>query len=83
MDHEDRQKVSLLNEVNRTMKIIRYEQDGYSLEERLISDQRRQSIITIPEYRGRHNVTDWKDFNGGWGETWQEETDEVEEALLI
>lgn len=84
MSHlEDRQKVSLLHEVNRTMKIIRYEQDGYSLEERLISDQRRRPIITIPEYRGRHNVTDWNELDGGWIDSWQEETDEVEEALLI
>lgn len=79
MDHlEDRQQVTLLNEVNRTMKIIRHEMDGYSLEEHPISDQRRQPIVTIPEYRGRHNITNWSgvDFE------WSEDAD-IEEELLV
>lgn len=80
IDHlEQRQQVTLLSEVNRTMKIIRHEMDGFSLEERPISDQRRQPIITIPEYRAEHNVTDWTgvDFE------WAEERDAHEEELLI
>ncbi|MCB0214386.1 MAG: glucosyl-3-phosphoglycerate synthase [Anaerolineae bacterium] len=80
MDHlEDRQQVNLLNEVNRTMKIIRHEMDGYSLEEHPISDQRRQPIITIPEYRGRHNISNWSgvDFE------WSEDSGMEEEELLI
>lgn len=79
IDHlEQRQEVSLLHEVNRTMKIIRHEMDGYSLEEHPISDQRRQPIITIPEYRARHNITNWSgvDFE------WTEDRD-VEEELLV
>jgi glucosyl-3-phosphoglycerate synthase len=62
IDHlEDRQKVQLLNEVNRTMKIIRYETDSYRLEEHVISDQRRPPIITLPEYRAEHGITDWNE----------------------
>jgi glucosyl-3-phosphoglycerate synthase len=62
IDHlEDRQKVQLLNEVNRTMKIIRYETDSYRLEEHVISDQRRPPIITLPEYRAGHGITNWNE----------------------
>ena len=67
IDHlERRNKVELLNEVNRTMKIIRHERDTYTLEERPISDQLRPPIITIPEYRARHNVTDWDEMEDSW-----------------
>ena len=67
LDHlERRNKVDLLREVNRTMKIIRYEMDTYSLEERPISDQLRPPIITIPEYRARHHVTDWQEITSDW-----------------
>ena len=60
VDHlEERNEVDLLHEINRTMKIIRYELDCYTLEERPISDKRRQPIITLPEYGTRHNITDW------------------------
>ena len=60
MDHlERRQKVDLLSEINRTMKIIRYEQNSFSLQEHAISDRRRPPIITLPEYRQRHGITDW------------------------
>jgi glucosyl-3-phosphoglycerate synthase len=60
VDHlESRQKVQLLNEINRTMKIIRHETDSYFLEEMVISDQRRPPVITIPEYRAEHGITDW------------------------
>ena len=66
-DHlERRNKVELLSEVNRTMKIIRYEMDTYMLEERPISDQLRPPIITIPEYRARHNITRWPERGLGW-----------------
>ena len=62
VDHlEERNEVDLLHEINRTMKIIRYELDSYTLEERPISDKRRQPIITLPEYRTRHSITDWQE----------------------
>jgi glycosyltransferase involved in cell wall biosynthesis/nucleotide-binding universal stress UspA family protein len=67
IDHlERRNKVDLLQEVNRTMKIIRYERDAYRLEERPISDQLRPPIITIPEYRARHDVSDWDEADSAW-----------------
>jgi nucleotide-binding universal stress UspA family protein len=57
IDHlERRQKVELLSEMNRTMKIIRYDQECFSLQEHAISDQRRPPIITLPEYRKRHGI---------------------------
>jgi glucosyl-3-phosphoglycerate synthase len=60
MDHlERRQKVELLSEVNRTMKIIRYDQNSFSLQEHAITDRCRPPIVALPEYRKRHNVTEW------------------------
>ncbi|MCZ7567272.1 MAG: glucosyl-3-phosphoglycerate synthase [Ardenticatenaceae bacterium] len=62
IDHlEGRKRVELLNEINRTMKIIRYEPGRFSLEEHAISDRRRPPIITLPEYRARHGITYWKE----------------------
>jgi glucosyl-3-phosphoglycerate synthase len=58
MDHlERRQKVELLSEVNRTIKIIRYDQNSFSLQEHAITDRCRPPIVALPEYRKRHNVT--------------------------
>jgi hypothetical protein len=55
IDHlEKRQRVDLLREMNRTMKIIRYEPERYSLEELSISDKPRPPMITLPEYCERH-----------------------------
>jgi hypothetical protein len=60
MDHlERRQRVELLSEVNRTMKIIRYDENAFSLQEHAITDRCRPSIITLPEYRKRHGVAEW------------------------
>lgn len=70
IDHlEKRQKVELLSEVNRTMKIIRYEMDTYMLKEHPISDRLRPPIITIPEYRARHNITGWEETDYSWRES--------------
>ncbi|MDQ7030881.1 MAG: glucosyl-3-phosphoglycerate synthase [Ardenticatenia bacterium] len=61
IDHlEQRQRVELLSEINRTMKIIRYGPGRYFLEEVAISDHRRPPIITLPEYRERFNITRWE-----------------------
>lgn len=61
MDHlEERQKVSLLHEVNRTIKIIRHDQETYNIEEYPISDQLRPAIISLPEYREKFGITDWE-----------------------
>ncbi|MBN1218691.1 MAG: glucosyl-3-phosphoglycerate synthase [Anaerolineae bacterium] len=60
IDHlERRQKVELLSEVNRTMKIIRYDQNSFSLQEHAISDRCRPPIIALPEYRKRHSISEW------------------------
>jgi glucosyl-3-phosphoglycerate synthase len=74
LDHlERRQQVELLNEINRTMKIIRYESDAYRLEEHPISDQLRPPILTIPEYRARHNITEWDERELNWQAEWNYE----------
>jgi glucosyl-3-phosphoglycerate synthase len=58
---EDRQKVQLLSEMNRTMKIIRSDIGSYYLEEHAISDQRRPPMITLPEYRAARGITEWNE----------------------
>ena len=74
---ESRQKVKLLREVNRTMKVIRHEQASFYLAEHTIHDHRRPPIITIPEYRARHGITDWNETeisqNGKSDEVFPEE----------
>jgi hypothetical protein len=41
--------------------MMRYEMEAsYILEEFPISDQRRPPIITLPEYRKQHNITEWR-----------------------
>lgn len=81
IDHlERRQKVELLSEVNRTMKIIRYDIDTYALDEHPISDHRRRPIITLPEYRARHGITAWDETEINWQE---EEEEELEEELVV
>jgi hypothetical protein len=49
------------------MKIIRYEPDRFSLEEHAISDQQRPPIISLPEYRQQHGITDWHPEETGLG----------------
>jgi len=60
MDHlERRQRVELLSEVNRTMKIIRYDQNAFNLQEHAITDRCRPPIVTLPEYRKSHGIAEW------------------------
>jgi glycosyltransferase involved in cell wall biosynthesis len=47
---EGRARITLLEEVNRSMKLIRFEKDHLSLEVRRVRDRERPPIITIPEY---------------------------------
>lgn len=57
IDHlERRQRVELLSEINRTMKIIRFVMDAYSLEEHVISDQLRPPMVGVPEYQRRFSL---------------------------
>ena len=48
---ESRARTRLLEEVNQSMKLIRFEHDHLSLEVRSVRDVERPPIITIPAYR--------------------------------
>ena len=48
---EDRARITLLEEVNRSMKLIRFEHDHLSLDVRRVSDVERPPISSIPAYR--------------------------------
>jgi glucosyl-3-phosphoglycerate synthase len=51
---EERARIHLLEEVNTSMKLIRFEQDHLSLEVRRARDSERPPIATIPAYRAMH-----------------------------
>jgi glucosyl-3-phosphoglycerate synthase len=51
---ESRASITLLEEVNRSMKLIRFEDEHLSLEVRKVHDVERPPIITIPAYRDEH-----------------------------
>ena len=53
---EDRHKIKLLEEFNKTMKLIRYEDDHYYLEVEEIGDYERPPMIEIPEYREKFGL---------------------------
>jgi len=48
---EDRHDVRLMEEVNKTMKLVQYWDHGYSLEEEEIQELERLPIIQVPEYQ--------------------------------
>jgi nucleotide-binding universal stress UspA family protein len=50
---ESRYGQSILENVNRTMKLIRYEQDSFMLEIEEIAERDRPPMIELPEYRER------------------------------
>ena len=51
---EERARIRLLEEVNSSMKLIRFEKDHLSLMVRTVRDVERPPIATIPEYRAAH-----------------------------
>jgi glucosyl-3-phosphoglycerate synthase len=51
---EERARIRLLEEVNRSMKLIRFEEDHLSLVVRRERDAERPPIATIPAYRAKH-----------------------------
>ncbi|HEY4689622.1 MAG TPA: glucosyl-3-phosphoglycerate synthase [Anaerolineae bacterium] len=55
---EDRHKIHLLEDVNRSMKLIRYEPGHYVLDIEEIGDVERPPMITLPEYRKRFGIRD-------------------------
>jgi glucosyl-3-phosphoglycerate synthase len=50
---ESRYGQSILENVNKTMKLIRYEQEGFTLDVEEIAERDRPPMIEIPEYRER------------------------------
>jgi hypothetical protein len=48
---ESGHRLSLLSEMNRTMKLVQYSQSHYSLYEQRIADEERPPMLSIPEYR--------------------------------
>lgn len=48
---EDRHKIRLLEDINKTMNLIRYEMGRYYLEPQEIREHERPPMLTIPEYR--------------------------------
>ena len=52
----DRHRVHLLEEVNRSMKLIHYSADRFFLEVKDIEDWERPPMITLPEYAAVHQV---------------------------
>jgi len=53
---EDRYKIHLLEEVNKTMNLIRYEPKRFYLEAVEIRERERPPMITIPEYRQKRGL---------------------------
>ncbi len=53
---EDRHKIRLLEEFNKSMKLIHYEDSRYYLEVEQIGDHERPPMIEIPEYREKFGL---------------------------
>jgi len=51
----DRHRMHLLEEVNRSMKLIHYDNDRFFLELRDIQDQERPALTQVPEYLARRH----------------------------
>ena len=54
---EDRHKIRLLEEINKTMNLIRYEPGRFYLETVKIRERERPPMITLPEYRQKRGLT--------------------------
>ncbi len=53
---EDRHRIGLLEEVNKTMNLIRYEPKRFYLETIGVREQERPPMITLPEYRQKRGL---------------------------
>ena len=53
---ESRYGQSILENVNRTMKLIRYEQESFKLDIEEIAERDRPPMIELPEYRERLQI---------------------------
>ena len=50
---EGKNRIQLMDEVNRTMKLIKPRERGYALELKAIQDRERPPMISIPEYQAK------------------------------
>ncbi|MBI4525390.1 MAG: glucosyl-3-phosphoglycerate synthase [Deltaproteobacteria bacterium] len=54
---EGKSRIKLIEDVNRSMKLIKHQRRGYALEVKEIRDQERPPMISIPEYRAARRET--------------------------
>jgi hypothetical protein len=50
---QEKNRIQMIDEVNRSMKLIKPQEKSYALELKPIQDRERPPMITIPEYRAR------------------------------
>jgi nucleotide-binding universal stress UspA family protein len=50
---QEKNRIQMMDEVNRSMKLIKPQEKSYALELKPIQDRERPPMITIPEYRAR------------------------------
>lgn len=55
---ENRQGGTVLEDVNKSMKLIRYDSSGYYLDVEEIAERERPPMIDLPEYQARGASTD-------------------------
>jgi glucosyl-3-phosphoglycerate synthase len=60
---EGQHKLRLLEDINKTMKLIRYEPRRFYLEVEQIGDLERPPMITIPEYRQKRGLPPLEEEN--------------------
>jgi hypothetical protein len=53
---DESQQLSLLKDVNRTMKIVSREKDRFFLDVVEIAELQRPAMTSIPEYREKFNI---------------------------
>jgi hypothetical protein len=51
----DRHRMHLLEEINRSMKLIHYENDRFFIELKDITDEERPAMTSVPEYLARRH----------------------------
>ena len=51
---QEKSRIQMMDEVNRSMKLIKPQEKSYALELKPIQDRERPPMITIPEYRAKH-----------------------------
>ncbi len=67
---EDRHKIRLLEDINKTMNLIRYGPNRYYLETVEIREHERPPMITIPEYREKRGLPPLGKTNPEVSPTW-------------